>query len=1052
MSKFFRLALATLFLVVTSAVALAQSQASSGQIAGTVTDSAGSAVANASVKVKSSEIGLERDTTTNEDGVYQVVLLPPGTYEVTAEASASNFAPTTLSNVVVTVGGTTDANLTLGAGNVTASVEVTAETIETTRPESDAVVNQDAINNLPINGRRFQDFVTLTPTAQVEPSRGQISLSGQRGINGNINIDGVDYNQPFFGGIRGGERSNNAFTIPQESIREFQVVAAGYAAEFGRSTGGVVNAVTKSGTNEFRGSGFYLVRPKGLASRNAFGQEASFTQHQFGGSLGGPVVNDKIFFFTSYEQQRLRQPREVQFTLLNSISTPPANQAEAFNFFQSLEEPFQQTNDAKAFLIRADFVPSQSNRFNVRYNYSTNTALNATSTGNSLDPVTNFALSNNGTEIDKQHTLVGQLASIFSPTVVNELRGQFAYEERPRLANVEAPGVQSAIGRFGTVQFLPSTQFDRRIQFADSLTWTTGNHTFKFGGDYNHVFTNQLFAQNQFGYFIFGGTINTATVLDVLSYTPTITTGVVNRFDAPSNIVQYLRQIGTGVTDITTDEIAAFGQDSWRIRPNFTLYYGLRWEGQYNSQPEANNTDLVTRARNTNFPAGYIVDATQIPDSTKQFAPRLGFAWDPTNDSKTVVRGYAGLYYARSPMLLFSDPISTWRLPPGNLSISLPLNTNSLPASNPLRGCNTVYCQLNLIGINLNTFSLGELPIITPEQVQQVGAALGLSTNPFVGAQPQYIDQNFRNPKAFQFGGAFEREVMQGLTIGVDFSYVNTVYLQRNRDVNLPVPIVRASDPAQRPFFGLAGGGRSRPNTFFGSLQVRESSARSLYRALTVRAVFRRKWGQLNAFYTLSSNYSDDDNERSSGGSTTENVFDLRPEYNYSDLDRRHQFVASPLFFLPYGFEVTSAIRLRSGRPIDVGVVGDANQSGGFGRDRPFSAPGVPFERNAFRNRGLKDVDLRVQKSFHFSEERRLVLSAEIFNIFEINNIEYSGTTVTNYCNSAAEVTCGFGAPTNVNFLSITDNNPASPRFGQYLLNNNAGAPRQIQLGVRFMF
>src|ERR1700704_4734476 len=149
----------------------------------------------------------------------------------------------------------------------------------------------------PFNGRRFQDFITLTPTAQVEPSRGQISLAGQRGINSSINVDGTDYNQPFFGGLRGGERSNNAFTIPQESIKEFQVVASGYSAEFGRSTGGIVNAVTKSGNNSHRGTLFYLLRPSRLARGNEYtdalqtqkltaaGVTATLapTQHQFGG-------------------------------------------------------------------------------------------------------------------------------------------------------------------------------------------------------------------------------------------------------------------------------------------------------------------------------------------------------------------------------------------------------------------------------------------------------------------------------------------------------------------------------------------------------------------------------------------------------------------------------------------------------------------------------------------------------------------------------------------------------------------------------------------------
>ncbi|HET6647104.1 MAG TPA: carboxypeptidase regulatory-like domain-containing protein, partial [Pyrinomonadaceae bacterium] len=309
MSKLIRFGSLIFMFLALSVVGFAQSQAGSGQIGGLVTDSNGAAVPNASVKVTNKDTGLERSVTTSEDGLYSVVLLPPGSYTVSAESTG--FAAATIEDVVVNVGRTADVNITLGASGVQETVLVTADAIQITRNESDAVLNETAITTLPINGRRFQDFVTLTPTAQVDPQRGQISLSGQKGINGNINVDGVDYNQPFFGGIRGGERANLAFTIPQEAIREFQVVASGYSAEFGRSTGGIVNAVTKSGDNNFSGSAFYLLRPASLARGNEFtealqeqrltaaGVDATLapTQHQFGGSIGGPIKKDKLFFF-----------------------------------------------------------------------------------------------------------------------------------------------------------------------------------------------------------------------------------------------------------------------------------------------------------------------------------------------------------------------------------------------------------------------------------------------------------------------------------------------------------------------------------------------------------------------------------------------------------------------------------------------------------------------------------------------------------------------------------------------------------------------------------
>lgn len=1016
---------------------VAQSQASTGQIAGAVRDSAGAAIPNATVKASNTQTGFERTVTTSADGLYRIVLLPPGTYTVSAEASG--FAKATLSNIEVAVGRVTDANLSLGVGSVQETVVITAETIQTTRSEPDALINEVAINNLPINGRRFQDFVTLTPTAQVDPQRGQISLVGQRGINSNINIDGVDYNQPFFGGIRGGERSNTAFTIPQESIKEFQVVAAGYSAEFGRSTGGVVTAVTKSGTNEFHGSAFYLLRHRELAKKNAFGQVAAPTQQQWGGSFGGPLKRDKAFFFGSYEQQEFTNPRQVLFDRLVGF-TPTANSQEAFNFYKSLETPFDQTNDAIAFLVRFDYQFNEANRFNVRYNQSKNEALNANATGNQLFPTTVSALSNNGTEKDNTKTVVGQYTSFFRTNLVNELRAQYSREERPRLANAQSPTVSNAIGNFGTVSFLPTTQFDWRLQIYNNLTWIAGNHTIKFGAEVNHIFIDQTFAFNQFGAFSISGT-NTEALLEILS----VGGPTANRFDSAT--VTYRRAIGNGRLDFSMDEFALYVQDAWRIRPNFTLNYGLRWEGQFNPAPVANNDILVNLVRGFRFPSGHTVNPGFIPDNTDQFGPRVGFAWDPFNDSRTVIRGFGGIYYARTPGLLFAAPLNNFRLPPGDVSIQLPLDVRSLPANNPLRNCNTVYCQLKQIGVDLNNFTLDKLPVLTIQQVQSVAQALGLPFNPFTGVNILAWDSDYKNPRSYQWGGGIERELSRGFTVGVDYSQVNTIHLQRNRDLNLPTPILRSTstDPAQRPFFGLVSRVQSRPIPSLNSIWLRESSARSVYQGMTVRAQFRRKWGQFSAFYTLSRSLSDDDNERDATGVQYDNAFNFGPEFGHARLDRRHQFVANPVFFLPAGFEVSSAVRLRSGRPIDATMGFDANEDRG-GPDRPFSAPGVSFRRNSFRNRALYDIDLRVQKSFRFGEGRKLVFSAEFFNLFNLDNIELSGSTVTNYCASPVPANCGFGPPTNPNFLKIKDAN------GNFIQSNNPGAPLQVQFGARFYF
>jgi hypothetical protein len=1063
--------------------AMAQSQASSGQITGIVVDNQGAAIVGATISATNLETGLQRKATSNEEGLYSIVLLPPGNYDVSAEASG--FASAKVRNVEVTVGRTVDVKIAMGVSGVTEVVEVTggAIKIQTTRSESDTVLNEKAIENLPINGRRFQDFVTLTPTAQVDPSRGQISIAGQRGINANVSVDGVDYNQPFFGGIRGGERSNTAFTIPQEAIKEFQVVPAGYSAEFGRSTGGLVNAVTKSGTNAMHGSGFFLYRPKQLSAKNDFLSAVEknlndtraakglspldFTpapnREMWGGSFGGPIKKDKFFYFGSYEGQRIRLDRQVFFDNLAGL-TPAANGVEAFNFYQGLQDPYKQTNDANAFLVRGDYEVNQNHRFNVRFSWNKTTEDNAVSVGNALQPTINSSLSNNGTEIDKLYTITGQLSSIFSSTLVNELRTQFAREERPRPANSKEPLVTNAIGNVGTVSFLgENIEFDRRFQIADSMTWTKSNHTFKVGGEYNHTFVSQLFGFNQFGTYNISGT-NFPVILDILSLTPSISTGVQNRFDcindntafpqcAGTN-VSYQKQIGNLQASYDGDELAFFAQDSWRLRPNFTLNYGLRWEEQYNPNPQADNQSAVNRIKGFRFPSGISYDPTKIPDSGNQWGPRIGFAWDPFSDGKTVIRGYGGIYYARTPQILLAAPVNNFRATPGDVSISLPFNTASLPASNPLKSCRTIFCQFNLVGVNLNNFSLDKLPILSTDQISQIAQRLGLSPDPIAGAQLISVAPDFKNPKSYQMGIGIEREVKAGLTLGADFIYVKAVHLERNREVNIPLPTVTAANNG-RPVYGVSNGAVARPLTGqTGSLQLRESSAKSLYRAVNFNMKLQRKWGQINAFYTYSRLLSDDDNERSAGGVAYQDSYDFSSEYALSDLDRAHQFVAGPLFFLPHGFDFSSGIRLRSGRPIDARVGNDLNQDT-VNNDRPYRATGLTFERNAFRNLAQYNVDMRLQKRFQLKESMRLVVSMEMFNIFNLSNIQLGGAAVANYCSpnpTAATSTCGFSTPTNPNFLQKFDQNVASSRLGNLLLTNTAGDGFQMQLAARFQF
>ena len=468
----------------------------------------------------------------------------------------------------VYVGTSRDANFALQVGGVSSEVVVTGTGLESTRSEHGTIVDLRAIDNLPINGRRFHDFIASTPTVLVEPQRNQLSFLGQRGINGNVSIDGADYNQPFFGGIRGGERSNNAFTIQQESIAEFQVTAQGFSPEFGRSSGGVVNAITRSGANDIHGSAFYFLRHKAfglthgdcppggnpnLHGTNAFCQPAIFTQQQWGGSFGGPVRRDKTFYFGAFERQTISNPRQVLFSSLPAAA--PADGAEAFNYFKSLEGPYTQTNDATSFMGKLDHDFTSKQRISGRFNFSDNNAENAVTAGTSLNPATPNALSTNGTEQDRSYTTVAQLTSNFSPSMVNEFRFQWSRELRPRPANEPtSPNLSSAAGNFGTVTFLGTNiEKDYRLQGAEGLTLIRGNHSYKVGFDINYTFVGQLFGFNQFGSFAYQtSTIN--TILENMS----LGGATANRFDSPNNVIRYRRQVGNLQVGYHVNEAAIF--------------------------------------------------------------------------------------------------------------------------------------------------------------------------------------------------------------------------------------------------------------------------------------------------------------------------------------------------------------------------------------------------------------------------------------------------------------------------------------------------------------
>jgi hypothetical protein len=1003
----------------------AQTDANKAQVNGLVLDPNGAAIAGASVKVRNTATGLSRDVVSNSDGEYRAQLLDPGVYDLSV--TSQGFAETKIEGITLSVGTASKIDVRLSLQATSTTIEVGETLIDVTTTAQTTNLNALALQNLPINGRRFQDFALAAPTVQVETAtRNQISFAGQRGIYSNIMLDGADYNQPFFGGIRGGERSGTIITVPQAAVQEFQVVPTGYTAEYGRSTGGVMNTITKSGTNSLHGEAFYQIRHRTLSAKNPiFVVKPSETLHQYGGGIGGPIKTDKLFFFGAIEGQNSDIPRQTVFAQLNTF-TPTAETRTAYDYYRSLEKPFTQTNRAFALTAKADYQFTNGDRLTFRYNFSDSEEKNAVTVGGAVNPFSNFTESNEGIEKDRIHNGMAQWTKLFSPTVLNDFRFTGSTEVRPRLANSAAPSVSNTIGTYGTRSFLPTTQDDKRWQISDALSMSRGSHTLKVGADLNFLSAGQVFAFNQFGAFGFA-TSDLTTILRTMSANGT---GGVNRFDIPQ--ATFNRAIGNGLAAFDSQQIALFAQDSWSVNRKLKLDLGIRWEGQFNPSVEANNDRLISLVDNIRFPLGSIAKVTSIPNALDQVMPRFGFAYTPLSEaSRLVVRGFTGLFYGATPMLSFAGAVNNFRIPPGDVSLQIGNIPNQL----------TIYQALLAAGVDLNRTPLDALPLVTVEQLTAAAAAAagGTARDPFANANVLAMAADFRNPRSFQAGLGFDSEITRGFTAGAQLHYVNTVNLLRNRNYNLPIPVIRPTDLSQRPFFG------TRPVPSLNQVTIRESSARGMYRAVTFSAQYRKKRVQFQAFYTLAENFSDDDNERDAGGFVYENSFNLIPEYNYANMDVRHQFTSNGVVSMPFGVEAGAIFRARSGLPLN--AVGGSDLNGdGSSTDRPFLTSGVPMPRNNFRNRAITNFDLRVMKSFSLPREAtRLQLSVEFFNLFNAENIVFAGAS--NIYGPGISASTGQLSPIDARFmrLKLAD--------GTYDRNNTqVGSPRQIQFALRFLF
>jgi hypothetical protein len=940
------LLLALLLLPVTAS---AQSQATTGVIEGTVSDAQGGRLPGATVTLVNTGTNFTRELVADQDGRFQGLLLTLGRYKLTA--AMSGFGSYVQDGIELAVGQTLNLPIVLQLGSVQQEVTVTGDApiVQTTRSEASTLINQQSISGLPNNGRNVLGFMQLTPGVTIVqgPDGDEISVNGQKGITNNISVDGADFNNPFFGEQRGGQRP--AFTFNQDAVKEMVVVADGAAPEFGRSGSGFVQIVTKSGTNDLHGTANLFFKHDAMSSAPQGSDKFPYDQQQFGATVGGPLKQDKVFYFLAYDEQQFDQRKQLD---------PSRIEPRVVDFFAAYGSPdenlaIDRTNDARVFLGKVDYQMTPAHLLTLRYNYTWSQQENGT-----FD-VDSWGQSANGVERSYSNAVSGSLVSTLGPTVLNEFRFQFAREDRPRpydgpnVNGQSRPFPDTAFDfvsgyRFGLPFFLPVDYYDTRAQLVDNLSWVKGRHTFKAGVEFNRVESVQTFRGFANGRYIFGSTagfLNYAmlgpTYVECSDGTSSTSGHCPSGASITGPLLLFLQQAGVG--GLTAEEAgtqaipqlepAIFIQDKWQPTANLTVQYGIRWEAQIQADPITPPSEV--------FYAGFIgqpgfpSDGT-IPSDKKMWQPRLGISWDPQGDGRQVVRVSAGLFYSRIPGLTLASSRST----------------------NGSRG-QSLYRDSTFNGFGLT-------PPDWPNLIPQSQIADPDHPDVFV------FDKDFENPRTGSVTVGYERQIVRDLSVFANFTHAKTVHVTR---------FINRNDAV----FGApwrTGLGANGTNGI-GALTTVESSAKSLYDGFTVgmNKKYSQNW-QFQWNYTVSRDLSDDDNERDPFSFRYAVANNLAPEYNYSDRDQRHRFNAW-LLANAKGFEFNTRVSARSAQPRSVGETPQAR----------IQADGTIIKRNTLRkDNEFFTWDVRVSRPIK-AAGLTIEPILEVFNLTNSKNIRRPSVT-----------------------------------------------------------
>src|SRR5882724_2580143 len=908
--------LATLLLVTAvcgllgSGVALGQTQSNAADLQGVVRDQSGAVVNGATVTARNPGTNASKTTTTNDDGGYLIVNLVPGDYEVTVEAP--NFKKSVLPDVKLTVGQRADLDIALEVGQVSEVVTVSgasAELVETSKTAIATTIDQQRIENLPINERNYLAFALTTSTVTRDNGRpigpaptSGLNFGGQRGRSNLVQVDGADNTDNSVNASRS--------TVSQEAVQEFQVVSNSYLPEFGRASGGVVNVVTKGGTNELHGNVFGFLRSRKFQARNPFAPIADppFTRAQYGVTLGGPLAKDRTFFFFAFERHQRNEsgfftsdvasglnssvtigapflPFSQKFTnitsaqagfvtnvlttatplltnanplvraqgqqlvsaaigyaylassgsntaltgtnpLLNAGTVPgvalgapigsrffltgapvpvgtrnAAGQPIAFQPLLNLRKIFPVTDRTNFTSLRLDHVITKSNQLSMRFGYnpSTITGIQVESQNQSLGQ---NDFSRTGVQGLKDYAFVTSLTSTLSSRMVNEARFNFG-ERRATFKSGNGDAVADNIAGtafIGRELFSPVIRTETRYEFTDNINIVAGNHNFKFGGDAAFVKVDKAtFELNFAGLFNFGsfsaGTLNSA-------YAPPSPTNP-NGLNAPDfTAVQsyglgipstFIQGFGNPVSSLSNKPLAFFLQDSWKIRPNLTLNYGVRYDIELTQQiaPVASFKDPlsgITLSQADLLAAQNAVGVQQgFPRDKNNWAPRVALAWDPQNNGKTVIRAAYGLFYDH-PLLAVafnSDIADAAQQQQTTLLFNNPAPTTLLNAAQVFQGTVCTGSTTNpLCPVGFVTPGVGagtEYQFGRQRFNDQTFPGFG-SLLPFVLP----VTKDFQYAYADQANFTVERELTKNMSLSASYLFVGAHHLPHPRDINSP--------------------------------------------------------------------------------------------------------------------------------------------------------------------------------------------------------------------------------------------------------------------------